>query len=132
MAAKKSEQRLRWEAYLRIKHRLQQQYQKFLYRRDPSCPAIFGSYVQVLPYTPETVEEAKYDLMKRYNHTKFFLRSLKIELSPPEFTVKGPYLLSDGRYGASVAWRAAANKPMTNEVKRKMALRQKRMRRVRI
>lgn len=130
MAAKKSEQRLHWEAYLRIKHRLQQRSQKFIYRRDNlSRRAIFGSYVQVAPATPEAIEEANRDLMKRYNHTKSFLRSLNIELSPPELNVKDPNLLSSGHYCTSVAWRAVASKPLTNEVKRKIALRQKRMRR---
>ena len=132
MAAKKSEQRLRWEAYLRIKHRLQQRSQKFIYRRDPRPRAVIGSYIQVCPATPEAIEEAKRDLMKRYNHTKSYFRSLNIELSPPEFNVKDPTLLSSGHYCTSVAWRAVANKPLTNEVKRKIALRQKRMRRVRL
>ena len=132
MAAKKSDQRMRWERYLRIQQRVQQRHQKFMYFRESNGPAVYGSYLQVTSSAPEALEEATRELMVRYNHTKFFLRSLKIELSPPEFTIKEIGLLSNGQYGSTVAWRAVSDKPLTIEMQRTVALRRKRARRARL
>ena len=127
MAAKKSDQRLRWERYLRIKNSVKQRHQKFMYLQSSNKLAVFGSYVQVFSNTPEVVEAAKGELMARYSETKVLLRSLKVELSPPEFIVK-----EEDLFVRSVAWRAAADKPLTIEMQRKIALRRKRARRARL
>lgn len=134
MAAKKSEQRLRWERYLahaRVHERAKQHRLKYIYTKDSTRLPLYGSFVRVWPCNAESINHAKLRLEQLYFKTKVKLKSLGIELSPPEWKVKEADIQCGELYG-TVAWKACADMSVSNEDQRKIALRKKRMRRVRI
>lgn len=134
MAAKKSEQRLRWErylAYVKTHERAKQHRLKYIYTKDLTRLPLYGSFERVWPCNAENINLAKLRLEQLYYKTKVKLKSLGIELSPPEWRVKEADIQCGDIYG-TVAWKACADMSVSNEGQRKIALRQKRMRRVRI
>lgn len=128
MAAKKSDQRLRWERYLRIQQRVQQRHQKFMYFKHDE-PPMYGSYLKVHSNNGEDVHKAKSELMAIYMRTKVLLKSVGVELSPPEFKTTKPAGVTPY---TTVAWRAMASKIVPVEAQRKLEIRRKRARRARL
>lgn len=128
MAAKKSDQRLRWERYLRIKNRVNHRHNKFLYIKQDE-PPMYGSYLKVYTNNGKDVHEAKGKLMAIYMRTKVLLKSVGVELSPPEFKTTKP---AGTTPYTTVAWRAKTDKIVPVEAQRKIALRKKRARRAKL
>ena len=133
MAAKKSEQRLRWErwlAYVRTQERVRQRIQKFIYKMDPCAVPLYGSYLNVWPNDEENIQKARANLEVIYLKTKVKFKRVGVSLSPPEWIVKQADLQMGNCY-TTVGWKACADKNVGNEAQRKLALRHKRARSVR-
>lgn len=136
MAAKKSEQRLRWERYLCTGSWGNTSPQKFLYLKSDNPP----QYARWMRFHSETeLHIATIQLTVDYLRVKALLRAIGgVELSPPAWKVKQPehWTAKIGpEHGwvtvnaGTVAWKAVAEEALTNEAKRKIALNRKRARR---
>lgn len=137
MAARKSEQRLRWERYLRIRNGRHKPVSRFLYLKSDNSP----QYGRWMKFRSETeLHIATIQLTVDYLRIKALLRVIGgVDLSPPMWKVKQPehWTTKIGpEHGwftveaGTVAWKAVAEEALTNEAKRKIALNRKRARRV--